>query len=806
MKKNTAVSLRKIFLKQEAMRGARDCFSHLGDLHHNWIWLSGAGADQEQVLLFRKRLTLAQPLRTRIHISADHRFDLYVNDEWLARGPERGDPQHWFVHTYELTLPAGKHTVVARCWWLPRMAAVTQMTRGAGFLLRAEGEADALLSTGVCGWEVAVMDAYRFERPYITWGAHGHTFVDGFLLPDDFSGSASLEWQPCKFKTRQEKTDLYNHSNWYLLPSTLPDMMNRPIATGVIRFAEKLRCAKDALLPVASSRHDAHLADGLDQLVKHGKNLVIPPRTCVQWLIDLDDYYCAYPHIKVSGGKGSSVQIYWAESLYHDHPTHNKGNRNEIEGKVIHADGDHFYPDGRKLSFDLLWWRVGRYVQLIVETEEQALELIGLEFFETGYPLEKQGSFSADDPDYAKPLPLVERALRASMHDIYADGPYYEQLQYMGDARLEMLATYMLTRDDRLPRKVLQCFDWSRLPEGFTQSRYPSPVTQVIPTFSLWWVCAVREYYMWRDDSDFVAGRLPGVHAVLDAFERYRDKDNLVRQVPWWNFVDWSGEWQVGLSSVVGDGANAIINLQYIVALESAAELEYGIGSDEMAAIYRGRAEKIRKAVVKKFWNTKRHLFACDEKHRHFSEHAQILAVLAGCCNADRLRRVRTAILGGQPLDRATIYFMHYLFEALPALDAMPHFFERLKTWSDLPAMGFRALPESPDPCRSDCHGWGSHLIYHYHTKLLGIRPASPGFATVHIEPHPCHLKKIAGRLPHPQGIIGMNLDINAGQCEVSLPKGVKGTFVWEGRQKRLQGGMQVIRISPSDKNRKDMK
>ena len=65
------------------------------------------------------------------------------------------------------------------------------------------------------------------------------------------------------------------------------------------------------------------------------------------------------------------------------------------------------------------------------------------------------------------------------------DTPYCEQLQYVGDTRIQALISYAVAGDDRLARQALRAFDDSRIPEGITRSRYPSSLPQSIPTFSL---------------------------------------------------------------------------------------------------------------------------------------------------------------------------------------------------------------------------------------------------------------------------------------------------------------------------------
>ena len=73
-------------------------------------------------------------------------------------------------------------------------------------------------------------------------------------------------------------------------------------------------------------------------------------------------------------------------------------------------------------------------------------------------------------------------------------------------------------------RKALMQFDESRITEGLTHSRYPTSLSQFIPPFSLYWVDMVHDYWMLRDDPEFVKKLLPGTEQVLRWYMNYIDK------------------------------------------------------------------------------------------------------------------------------------------------------------------------------------------------------------------------------------------------------------------------------------------
>jgi alpha-L-rhamnosidase len=126
----------------------------------------------------------------------------------------------------------------------------------------------------------------------------------------------------------------------------------------------------------------------------------------------------------------------------------------------------------------------------------------------------------------------------------------------------------------------------------------------------------------------------------------------------------------------------------------------------------------------------------------------------------------------------------------------MDAFFSHLAFWFDLSALGFKTVLESPEPSRSDCHAWGAHPIYHYFTSILGARPAAPGLSQVRISPQPGPLTALHGAFPHTNGeFIRFNLHVDDKKLtgEISLPSGVTGTFVWQGKESALLPGRNQI-------------
>ena len=178
--------------------------------------------------------------------------------------------------------------------------------------------------------------------------------------------------------------------------------------------------------------------------------LTVAPHTRTSVLIDRDSLTNAYLHLTTSGGKGASVEVCYAEALFNPdmpdiwHAT--KPHRDETTGKVMMGVKDQFLMDGgTHRQTTTLWWRTWRYLELTVETADEALtiECLGATF--TAYPLKKESHLRA-----GRELEQMEkigwRTARLCANETYMDCPYYEQLQYFGDARIQaMLTLYNLS-------------------------------------------------------------------------------------------------------------------------------------------------------------------------------------------------------------------------------------------------------------------------------------------------------------------------------------------------------------------------
>jgi hypothetical protein len=777
-------------------------------------WIAPQTYDPDGAAVFAYRLNVDHAGDVRLHVSADQRYILFLDGKRIGRGPERGDLRHWMYDSYDLSL-SGNHTLVAITWWIsptsPTPPAEAQLTARPAFMLNVQGDAAERFCTGVAPWSVRRIDGVQFVSAHTTHGYFAidpRVQIDGFAYPWGIESGAGEGWSEPRKLRKPTLAALVREAgmNWQIRPAMLPAMHETRVKHARVRHAQSLGNADASTVPVRRSDHDSNIASTLQKLFD-GDSVTVPAGSRWRAIVDFEDYHCVFTHLSSTGGRDASVCVGFAESLYvPDENGKAKGflkRYSDIEGLLLVGFADTFTTDGAPdRVFDSLWWSAGRYVEVVIETQSEPLTLNALAFDATGYPYRFDGSFESSDARLATVVPLGLRTLRACSHETSMDCPYYEQLNYAGDTRLQSLVAMTWSRDDRLVRKSIDLFDWSRTGDSWASSRYPTRTTQTIPTFCMWWVAMVYDYARYRGDRAFVAAKMPGVRAILERWRQQIDPDGLVRTPAGWNFVDWVKQWKGGSpTNRLPDRPCGVIHWQLIYTLSLAAELETMMNEPLLAQRHTQTASALAAVAERVYFDERRGLLADDTDHAHFSEHAQVLALISTKLSSNLRDRVAAGIIDRQEdLAHTSIYFSHYTFAALRSIDRVDKIIDRMSLWFEHEKMGLYTLLESPEPSRSDCHAWGAHPLYHYFDSFLGIRPASFGFQSVDITPDLGPLTHARGTMIHPQGEIRVDLrrtgDASTGgqlTGTIDLPGTVTGVFRHDTRLIRLASGRNTV-------------
>lgn len=749
-----------------------------------WIDVRGSSPQGYGVYHFRKTFEASSsPASFVIHVSGDNRYQLFVNGKLVSAGPARSDLTHWAYETVDIAAQVrpGRNVLAAVVWNDGPYRAIAQISNQTGFLLQAEDAANSAVNTGH-DWKGVQDRAYspqplpsdqatgyyalaaneKFDAQAYPWGWEAADF-------DDSAWSAAHEIGAASPRDSRD-----GPNRWMLVERSIPLEEQTP---------------EDAMRPVR-----------FDAATQTGASFRIAPNSTAHILYDLGHLTTAYPEIQVTGGKGSQVDVRYAETLYvrKNGPgvSTQKGNRNDTEGKTLYGPADTYLGDGNTHTYRPLFWRTYRYVELSVATGSAEATVSAPATTFTGYPFTRKAQLSTTDrldEELKRILSTGWRTARLCAHETYMDCPFYEQLQYGGDARIQMMVSLYMTGDARLMRRGIELLNQSRTAEGATFSRAPSALQQYIPPFSLWWIGMVHDYWMYVDDPQFAKEMLPGVQAVLSFYARFQKPNGSLGKMPWWNFVDWVKQWPNGEPPAEADGSSAAaLDLQLLLAYGWAADLERALGSTALASAYADAGAQLKSTILEMDWDKSRGLFADQPSHRTYSQHVNTLAVLGHIISPAEAHSVMQKVFSDATLAPASIYFRAYTNAALREAGMGDEYVSKLGPWREMLGDGLTTWAEWNGPdSRSDCHAWGASPNFELLRTVAGIDSAAPGFRKVRIAPNLGTLPDLTAQAPSPAGLIQLKLQHKGSHltADVELPPGITGDFVWNASTKALRPG-----------------
>lgn len=290
------------------------------------------------------------------------------------------------------------------------------------------------------------------------------------------------------------------------------------------------------------------------------EKLVIPAGSEEIVEIDAGEEMTGYVKAGFLGGAGSEVHVlyseaYVQESVMGPEKIPVKSDRMDVANGHLEGYEDVYQVQGLgspalQEMFETYWFRAFRFVRLHIRTGEEPLTLSSFDYEETGYPLQVEAEVTTSDSSMKEIWEISERTLRRCMHETYEDCPFYEQLQYIMDARQQILYTYASSADDRLARKCMDDMRRAQRPDGLLNCSYPNCSENMIPAFAIYYILMVYDHMMYFGDRELVSGHLPVIHRILDFFDCHLAPEGYVESVgglnrkgQFWFFIDWAVEW-----------------------------------------------------------------------------------------------------------------------------------------------------------------------------------------------------------------------------------------------------------------------
>ncbi|MEO0732036.1 MAG: hypothetical protein AAFZ52_04330, partial [Bacteroidota bacterium] len=484
-----------------------------------WIAHPQVAPQEHAVVHFRTEFELdIVPDSFPVHISADNHFRLYVNGEWVAFGPQLGEVTHWRYDTHELRdyLRPGRNVLAVQVtnWGHYRMfgmqsvhTALIVQGRGAAEIVSTSGYDDrwkCYRNRGLRGHEVL----WRVNQPDIIGGLYANNPTDSLLATHYPWGWETRDYDDSNWETAGflENGQLAAHGSgflWLLEPRTTPPQVMK---------REPFRTVRESNAPA-----------GPKSWWLGRQAITLPAGAKYRFLLDMETVTLGLPELRWNGGKDARMKFTWAENLFN--PDGTKAHRDSVAGQLVKGYFDVVVADGGSdRRYTPTWYRAFRYLEIQVETAEEALELFAPVNRRVTSSLPVVAEWSSDDPELDAAFALSQRTVEICTQDYFLSDAYYETMQYVGDTKVHALVWQALTGDLRHTRNALLDFHRARNEDGVLKSCYPLRYNFYHSSYSLVYVDMVWDYFQRSGDTAFVRRLLPGIRQTLDYFDAHFDE------------------------------------------------------------------------------------------------------------------------------------------------------------------------------------------------------------------------------------------------------------------------------------------
>ncbi len=386
------------------------------------------------------------------------------------------------------------------------------------------------------------------------------------------------------------------------------------------------------------------------------------------------------------------------------------------------------------------------YVELLSENCEISLKSIVAVFIYRDIPY--LGSFVCDDELINKIYDTAAYTVHLNMQNQLWDGIKRDRLVWIGDMHPEMLTIRTIFGVQSIIEEGLQ-FIMEQTPKGQWMNG--------IPTYSMWWLIILYDWYQYTGNSDFMIRNLNYIKDLLNQLI------SLVKEDGSDCLPDYFLDWPTKNKSESIDGVRSVFSL----ALFMGANLSELLGDNQCAKQCREKQRLLQRKKVKPC-NAKQTIAMCMLAGSMDQEEGTQLLVEDGAQGLSTFMSyyiLKSIAMGGQTkqalqimkeyyggmLKRgATTFWEDFHMDWLNGsgrIDELP-LKEEMDIHGDNGAFCYRGYRHSL------CHGWASGPVPFLAEKVLGVEIMEAGCKKIKIQPDLGHLKWVKGTYPTPYGIL----------------------------------------------------
>lgn len=494
----------------------------------------------------------------------------------------------------------------------------------------------------------------------------------------------------------------------------------------------------------------------------------------VELIIDFGMELSGFWELDIESQAGVIVDLYGFESMHDGFIENTDGLHNTL--RYVTREGRQTYRSFVRRGF--------RYVMLTLRNLRAPVKIYSLKTYLATYPVAEIGRFQSSDFMLNRIWEISKHTERLCMEDTYVDCPAYEQTFWVGDSRNEALINYMTFGAYPISRRCLKLVPKSLHRSPLPESQVPSGWQNILTAWTLFWMLACKEYYIFTGERDFLEEIYPSLIKTARNFKQFINDKGLL-EIEAWNMLDWAP------MDTPNRGVVTHQNALLVKALRETANIAELLGKDDDKDFLLEFAEELQTAINEHLWNEDKQAYL-DCIHidgtpsKVFSLQTQVMVYLCDCATKERSKIIEDYLLN-PPENFVKIgspFMSFFYFEALAKMNKIEEILENIRKnwgvmldydattcWETFPK-AFEWLGQKLT--RSHCHAWSSAPAFFLPSYILGVRPLEPGFSKIGIQPNLCDLKWARGCIPSPKGVIEVSYKRQGKvlEADINLPKG----------------------------------
>lgn len=674
-----------------------------------WIWNSKANGS-DCYCEFLSDFTVDNIVQPKIRISSDSNYALYINENLVESGQYADYPFYKVYDEIDITdnLITGKNTITVIVWYYGVPAFTYSIGKpGLIFEIENNGKTILLSDTNVLSRKSQKYISGKNEMITPQLGLNFH--ID---LTDDYAGgfekSIICDNMPEEFVARPvKKLNIGDVKKGVFVQQGCFSYIDKNGDFGAKMQHSALEFYR--LEDMTEKQTDVYFA-------KNGR------ADGIYFIADLMSETTGYVDFDIEVFCDCDMEIGWGEHLDDGRCRTKIGKRNFSVTVKLKKGVNRYMNPFRRFGC--------RYLQFFIHTNRVKVNHFGLR--PVTYPLNvktyKSGNLLRDNI-----YKVCENTLIQCMHEHYEDCTWREQSFYTLDSRNQMLCGYYAFGEYEFPKAGLKLFSKAIKEDGLLTICSPTDEKLKIPSFSLFYILQLTEYYKYSGDTETVKFCFDTAKKVIDTFVNRIDGTGLIPNFEgeyYWNFY----EWQPGLdgSDKSADRYDTCLSCILSIVLEAFSELCTVVNVDSKS--YLDTKKALNRNIYDKFFDENSGFFKLylNQEDDRVSVLANAFGFLCGAISNEESGKILDLILksecdtGKFEVIPATLSMDTFRYEALLKADKEKYKEDILNEIDavylkmlECGATSFWETKKGADDFKyagSLCHGWSAMPIYYYET------------------------------------------------------------------------------------------